>query len=203
MKYHELSDEAKGKAVEWMQESNIEHYDDSCVIDDWKALLSKLGFIDVNIWWSGFWSQGDGACFTGMWNAHWLDMLDSAADYTSADRAKEIMAYPTEIRGLFKLLDPVDDDWMNDYDSPIVTKCTLTHRGSYYHENSILFDFDNGPPTPDDAMREFSEWCQDLMRMIYKDLEADYEWATGVECAVEHIEMNDYDYDFNEEGEVQ
>jgi hypothetical protein len=201
MKYHELSDEAKGKAVEWMQESNIEHYDDSCVTDDWKALLGKLGFIDVNIWWSGFCSQGDGACFTGMWNAHWLDMLDSAADYTSADRAKEITAYPEKIRGLFKLLDPVDDDWMNDYDSPIVTKCTLIQRGSYYHENSILFDFDNGPPTSDDAMREFKEWCQDLMRMIYKDLEADYEWATGEECAVDHIEMNDYD--FNEEGEVQ
>jgi len=202
LKYAELSEKAKRKAVEWMQESNGEHFDGDCVIDEWKNLLGRLGFIDVNIFWSGFWSPGDGACFTGLWNALWLDTLDSAADYTSAARAKEITAYPEKIRGLFKLLDTVeDDDGMNDYESPIVTKCTLTHRGLYTHENCIEFDFDTGNAYPtDEAMREFKEWCQDLMRMIYKDLEADYEWVTGEEYAVEEIECNDYN--FNEEGEV-
>ena len=198
MRYAELSDEAKRKAVEWMQESNGEHFEPDHLIEEWKLLLGRLGFVDVDIYWSGFWSQGDGACFTGLWNALWLDMLDSATDYTSADRAKEITAYPEEVRGLYKLLSTVEDD---ETDSPIVTKCTLTHRGSYSRSNSVMFDFDTGPYAPDDAMHEFKEWCQDLMHMIYKDLEAEYEWVTGEEYAVEAIEINDYN--FNKEGEAQ
>jgi hypothetical protein len=38
------------------------------------------------------------------------------------------------------------------------------------------------------------------MHMIYKDLEAEYEWVTGEEYAVEAIDINDYN--FNEEGEA-
>jgi hypothetical protein len=199
MRYNELSDEAKRKAVKWMQESNGELFDGDFVIEEWKLLLGRLGFVDTDIRWSGFCSQGDGACFTGHWNALWLDMLDSAADYTSAERAKEITAYPEKIRGLFKLLDTVADD--EEQDSPIVTKCTLGHRGNYSHENSIDYTFDTGGAYPtQEAEEEFKEWCRDLMDMIYKDLEAEYEWVTGEEYAVEAIDINDYN--FNEEGEA-
>ena len=39
------------------------------------------------------------------------------------------------------------------------------------------------------------------MRMIYRDLEADYEWQMSDEAIVETIEANEYD--FNEEGEME
>jgi len=199
LKYAELSEKAQRKAVEWMQESNGEHFDGDCVIDEWKNLLGCLGFIDVNIFWSGFCSQGDGACFIGSWSVDWLE-LEKVPGYTSDERARELVAYPEKVRGLYKLLSTVEDD-EEDFESPIVTKCTLTHRGLYNHEHNIVFDFDSGPYASDDAMHEFKEWCQDLMRMIYKDLEAEYEWVTGEEYAVEAIECNDYN--FNEEGEVK
>ncbi len=93
MKYDELSEKAKRKAVEWMQESNGEHFDGDFVIDEWKNLLGGLGFTSIEIYWSGFCSQGDGACFTGSWSVDWLE-LEKVPGYTSDKRAKELVAYP-------------------------------------------------------------------------------------------------------------
>lgn len=33
------------------------------IYDDWKETLENAGFINPEIHFSGFWSQGDGACF--------------------------------------------------------------------------------------------------------------------------------------------
>jgi len=202
MKYHELSDKAKCKAVEWMQRCCSEGFDGEFVIEDWKSLLGCLGFHGIKIYWSGFWSQGDGACFQAKWSIDWVEW-DHIPNYTNEKRAKELVIYPEKVRGLYKLLSTIeDDDGMNDYESPIVTKCALTHRGLYNHENSIGFDFDTSAVYPtDEAKDEFEDWCKDMMRMIYKDLEAEYEWVTGEEYAVEAIELGEYN--FNEEGEVK
>lgn len=198
MRYNELSDEAKRKAVKWMQESNGEHFDGDFVIEEWKTLLDKLGFIAVDIRWRGFCSQGDGACFTASWSVDWLK-LEEVLGYTSDKRAKEITAYPEKVRGLYKLLSTVEDD--EEQESPIVVGASLEHRGHYCHANSIDYTFDTGCAYPTrEAEEEFKEWCQDLMHMIYKDLEAEYEWVTGEEYAVEAIDINDYN--FNEEGEA-
>lgn len=200
MKYADLSEKAKRKAVEWMQESNGEHFDGDFVIDEWKNLLGCLGFTDIDIFWSGFCSQGDGACFIGSWSVDWLG-LEKVPGYTSDERAKELVAYPEKVRGLYKLLSTIDED-EEDFESPVVVGATLKHRGHYYHENSIDYTFDTGYAYPtDDAETEFKDWCKDMMRMIYKDLEAEYEWVTGEEYAVDAIECNDYN--FNEEGEVE
>ena len=198
MRYNELSDEAKRKAVKWMQESNGEHFDGDFVIEEWKTLLDKLGFIAVDIRWRGFCSQGDGACFTASWSVDWLK-LEEVLGYTSDKRAKEITAYPEKVRGLYKLLSTVEDD--EEQESPIVVGASLEHRGRHCHANSIKYAFDTGGAYPTaDAEEEFKDWCRDLMHMIYKDLEAEYEWVTDEEYAVEVIDINDYN--FNEEGEA-
>lgn len=199
MRYAELSDEAKRKAVKWMQESNGEHFEPDHLIEEWTHLLYGLGFMETDIRWRGFCSQGDGACFTASWSVVWLK-LEEVPGYTSDKRAKEITAYPEKVRGLYKLLSTVDDD--EEQESPIVVGASLAHRGHYCHANSIDYTFDTGCAYPTrEAEEEFKEWCQDLMHMIYKDLEAEYEWVTGEEYAVEAIEINDYN--FNEEGELQ
>ena len=198
MRYNELSDEAKRKAVKWMQESNGEHFEPDHLIEEWTHLLYGLGFMETDIRWRGFWSQGDGACFTASWGVDGLE-LEEVPGYTSDERAKEITAYPEKVRGLYKLLSTVEDD--EEQESPIVVGASLEHRGHYCHENSIDYTFDTGGAYPtQEAEEEFKDWCRDLMHMIYKDLEAEYEWVTGEEYAVEAIDINDYN--FNEEGEA-
>ncbi len=63
--YDQLSDRAKSDFRSYY----AEHYSDSQwwsepVVAEWKWLLANKGFTDVEISWSGFWSQGDGASFT-------------------------------------------------------------------------------------------------------------------------------------------
>ena len=137
-------------------------------------LLEKLGFYKVEILWSGFWSQGDGACFEGYWGVNHMK-LDEVSGYTSEARAKEILAYPEKVRGLYKLLSEVVNEDEDDFESPIVVDASLRHHGNYYHANTVTFEPDQQPYPTDEAQEEFKDWCKDLMRMIYRDLEADYE----------------------------
>jgi hypothetical protein len=76
----ELSDAAKDKARAWYRQVGFDHDWFEFVYDDFERICSILG-IDLKtvpvrlygggtrqkpcIWFSGFWSQGDGACFEG------------------------------------------------------------------------------------------------------------------------------------------
>ena len=64
-KLNELSEHVQAKVIERLRLFNVEYfawYD--CEIDSWKEELETLGFIDADIRFSGFGSQGDGASFT-------------------------------------------------------------------------------------------------------------------------------------------
>lgn len=66
-KYDQLNERAKKRARDWYREGIDQNgypwYD--YIIDDWKTRLAAKGFEDVDIQFSGFYSQGDGASFTG------------------------------------------------------------------------------------------------------------------------------------------
>jgi hypothetical protein len=68
VEYDDLSDRAKEKAREWYTSNGIDYdwWEDVC--DTWKSRLNEMGFGSgpeyVNIGFSGFSSQGDGASFT-------------------------------------------------------------------------------------------------------------------------------------------
>ena len=66
-KYDQLDDSAKEKARQWWVNSENESGDNfwsEGIILEWKWLLKNKGFDDVDIAYSGFASQGDGASFT-------------------------------------------------------------------------------------------------------------------------------------------
>lgn len=65
IKFEDLSPEAQKVVIERNRHINTEdgNWDDS-VISDCKSKLEELGFDDVEIGYTGFWSQGDGASFT-------------------------------------------------------------------------------------------------------------------------------------------
>lgn len=62
--FDELTDAAKEKAREWFR--GIAEY----VIDDAKRIGALIGFEVDEIYWRGFWSQGDGACWSGSVTYH-------------------------------------------------------------------------------------------------------------------------------------
>jgi len=64
-KFNELSDEAKQKAIENLHDLNTSYDWDQFITDDFKEKMNAIGFVVSNTYFSGFWSQGDGACFEG------------------------------------------------------------------------------------------------------------------------------------------
>lgn len=65
LKFNELNDDQKKKVLDNLRNINVDHDEwNDFLIEDFKTKLESLGFIDIKVYWSGFWSQGDGASFT-------------------------------------------------------------------------------------------------------------------------------------------
>lgn len=204
MKFNELSKRAQQRAIEDAPQQLGEWFDGQWVTDEWKDILIALGFWDIQIHWSGFCSQGDGACFTGSWCASWVEP-NRLAYYISPNDPDKYGDFAQRMNGLCSLMVAAADDGgdslgetIEDELLPVVTHAKLAHVGRYNHENSIDFEVE---PYGNDAVRqEFIDWCKDLMRMIYKDLEETYEYETSEESARDYIAGNELDFD--EDGDT-
>ena len=62
-KYEELNDCAKEKARNWYRDGNDDNFWSECVIDDAKEVAALMGWEIDKVYYSGFWSQGDGASY--------------------------------------------------------------------------------------------------------------------------------------------
>ena len=190
-KFEELSEEAKLKAVEAVQ--NDEHY---LSYDWWDSsyewFKDKYGHLfDIDrIYFSGFWSQGDGAMFeySFLYEEVWLKLF-------------------------------LDDqkDWSDTRKAMILKYCCIsgkgTHRGHYYHENScshnvyIEADVDachtNIIDYVDEDLQEefedfFYDYYKNICRELYRTLEKDHEYLMSREAIEEHL--IGYDLEFEKNG---
>lgn len=193
------------------KEQLIEKYRDINVYDNWYDSVYEsfrddmlLHGIKVDeIYFSGFHSQGDGACFEGSVYA-WEVFLQSIGYNNPA------------------LIQLSADSWF--------TK--VSHKGYHYHENCTSFDHDWRTPDddmddetfidyysrylPDDVrgmvwlsvlktvdydklMEAIEDAFRDHMRALYRTLEAEYEYLTSDEAVWEAIVANELDTQPQEE----
>ncbi|EIM2934289.1 hypothetical protein K5Y72_003107 [Escherichia coli] len=97
--FDKLSDAQKEKAIDLIRErereSNNDFFADS-VIEDYKNdILPEYGIDDAVIYWSGFWSQGDGASIS--------------TDRVDIEKFLRKVKSLTKFRGIRKLFD-IDED---------------------------------------------------------------------------------------------
>jgi hypothetical protein len=197
-KYAELSDEAKERAREWLR--GLVETDDYAphVIDDFTTIAGYCGW-DINqrpvkligggtrydpaVWWSGFSSQGDGACFEGNWKA---SDVNTRALYKHAPKDEELCRIGREFAALKKAAPN--------------GSARVAQRGPGSHEGCTDFDFyDMGSERVADAREErLKKASRDLMRWVYRALEREYEYQTSDEQIAESIEANEYE--FTEDG---
>jgi len=62
-KFNELPEIIKEKVLDKQRNINTDNEWYEFTLDEWKTKLSEKGFTDAEIFFSGFCSQGDGACF--------------------------------------------------------------------------------------------------------------------------------------------
>lgn len=190
--FSELSPAAKANARDWYREASTDDsFGSECVIDDAKHVFAACGVTIDRIYYSGFWSQGDGACFEGTWLASDVKVGGVKDEAPVDEELHRIAAEFERIAALFPR-----------------ASFTVKHRGYYQHENCTEFSFcfpdddDNEMETTIASARaetDLTEAAKDAMRWIYRQLEKDYEWRNSDEQVDESILCNCYT--FTEEGE--
>lgn len=182
------------KLVEKFREHNIIHDWWDSTYEGFTVDMTAVG-IDVDkMYFSGFWSQGDGACFEGR-VTDWELMLQS-------------IGYNDPVLAKF-----AQDNWT----------FYSTHSGRYHHSNCMSFNDPlegtgeteewlisvYGPEKDDDDLRNrvwaakltqfdfeqiHNELCEAFKSHaddLYKMLEDEYEFLTSEECILESLNAND------------
>jgi hypothetical protein len=216
-KFTELGDAAKERAREWYRRGlGEDNYFAESVIED-AAIIADLMGIDLRkrsvrlmgggtrqepaIHWSGFWSQGDGACFEGDWHACNVKPGAVAAHVGDSEQCREVKRIAAELERLAL-------EWPD-------LRFVCRHSGHYSHEHSVSFDVDGltkgdgegdfrdltaeEQASADSTEEDLKEAARDFMRWIYRQLEQEYEYTRSDEQVDESIIANEYE--FTEDGE--
>lgn len=185
----ELSEEARRKALDDFKSKTMEWIDLDSETSEMKRLLEMFGFNDVKVYYSGFWSQGDGASFTGSYK-HVVGGLKAVKEEFTGTWFKDVIEY-------LELLEAINK------------KCfysllyRIDSRGNYCHANTMNIHY------IDDyrGNRDFSKYEDDLLEYtraigneFYSMLEKSYDGYLSDESLIENIENNEYE--FYENGEL-
>lgn len=185
--FDELSEAAQKKALEACRDFQVEDRWYDFTYEYITEILEILGFSEVKISFSGFWSQGDGASFTGKYtyNPEW---------------EKALLAYA-----------PTDTKW-KEFGTALecLAKKLLKHaKGSlqaeisrgdhrYSHENTgsyyVWSSEDMYADIPDGIEGSFMDTCKNMMRYIYSTLEEEYTYLTSDDVVKETILANEYEF---------
>lgn len=178
--FSELSDTAKERAVQDYSETlDTEWFD--YIIEHWQEKLASIGFINAEIYFSHFYSQGEGAGFISDIDTDLMcDALILCAD-----------SYQ-------------DAKWINAareaFETGMLELTAITHHGHYYHANSYRFEQSNY--LQDNAAGErIVQIFDDIEHVRYQlceqiriDLIKAYEYQTSEEQIEEISDINDWYY---------
>ena len=179
--FNELSDTAKERARQKYREQGFDYEWYGGTFDDAKNCLNLAGFKIERIFFSGFSSQGDGACFEGTWSAEAARPVKAMKQHAPTDkRLHAIAAAAREIAKRDK-----------------AAYAVIEHRGHYYHEYETDFSVDY---ERDDTEAAVVEVSREAMRWIYRRLEAEYDWLNADEQIDDSIRANEYE--FNADGSL-
>lgn len=200
-KFSELSYEAKERAREWYRETlDYDWWD--FVYEDFQEIAKILGIeiatrqsplmgggtrAEPEIFFSGFSSQGDGACYCGRYS------------YAPGCR-KKIREHAPQDAELHRIADGLFElQRRHRYR----IEARITTSGRYSHSHTMQFDVSNsvtGHEFPDEVNKELAELLRDLADWLYAQLEREYEWLTADEQVDDSIEANEYE--FHENGTI-
>lgn len=189
--YAELTDSAKETARDWWRGCENQDFDTDSTFDDAAQIAAMLGIefrqrpvklmngatrYDPAIYWSGFSSQGDGACFEGSYSF-------------AKGAAAAIAAYAPQDSTLAKIATRLTAIQRRAF---YRISCAISHRDRYCHARTMAFEFDGATEAQEseiaDCLRDFADW-------IYAQLESEYDYRMSDENVAECIEINDYEFD--------
>lgn len=174
-------DEVKEKAIEENRYINVD-FDNwgDYVIEEWKEKLKNIGFCNAKIYFSGFFSQGDGACFDND-------------------------AYHMDLDLLLKNVDLTDEEREKIYNLKSDFELTIERIGFHYcHENTRVINLEQFYIEDEESknlLYHFENLLEDLREslcvQIYEDLEKEYYSLTSDDAVYETLQANEYYFEEN------
>lgn len=199
--FEELGPDAQAKARDWYCEIAPHHGWWQWVYDDFEIICRCLGItikqIPMNgraptsrtrrcIWFSGFWNQGDGACFEGSWR---YEPGSSLA----------IRAHAPQDSALHEIADRLQAVQKRNFYQLVAD---IRHRDRYYHAYCMDIRVERDTLTwqamTEDAEEIVIDIMRDLAKWLYRTLEAEYEFLTSDAEIDAALKANGYT--FTQEG---
>ena len=203
--FSELSDKAKQKALDYFREGACtDSWWHDAIFEDCARIFDILGIVShrVERWhncttgksgsrevkpdisFSGFWSQGDGASFEGTW-------------YYRRGMAKAMRAYAPQDSELQEIAEGLQEMQRRTF---YKLSARIVRTDSHYcHENTVGFEFeidgDSWRAISEDVTGGVENYMRRLMRWIYRQLEAEYNYQTSDEAIMETIDANEYEFE--------
>lgn len=197
--FDELSDSAKEKARQWYRECSAHDPDFAEFVFEDAANVAELMGLDIrqrrvklmngdyrhepSIYYSGFSSQGDGACFEGSYR-YKAGALKAVKAYAPLD---------TRLHGIARDLQLAQ--------KPVFYTGTAStsHSGHYYHSGCMQVSADVDSRFSGKLACEFEEAVKEALRdfadWIYSQLENEYNYQNSDEQVDESILGNEYEFD--------
>lgn len=188
--YDELSDAAKEAARDWYRQGALAYdwwdsvyYDADQIAKILGIEIDRRGKYSPAIYFTGFYSQGDGACFEGSY------------EYAKGAH-KRIREYAPLDDELHSIADRLFDLQRRNF---FQLSANVTHRGRYCHEYCTSIDvFRNGDDADSDTAEDLADILRDFMRWIYRQLEKEHDFLLSDETIEESIRAAECLFD--EEG---
>ena len=174
-KFEDLEEDAKESAMNEYREGFLDYEWWECVCEDAKEIGKLMGIEIDNIYFSGFCSQGDGACFEGDYE-YKKGSVKAIKDYAPLD---------TELHQIAM------DLAMIQRPAFYGLTATVKQYGRYFSTNIDVYKewHDYATINQEDAI---TETLRDYMHWIYKRLESEFDWLNSDEQIAESIEINEH-----------
>ena len=184
-KFDELSESAKQKAIDDYRQDGFDHDWWDAVYEDAKQIGEVIGIEIDNIYFSGFSSQGDGACFEGKY-AYAKGSAKEIKDHAPQD--EELHRIARDLQKLQK---------KNFYSLSAKVKQSGHYSHEYCTEIEVYDNLNSYGDVTIETEKALSELLRDFMRWIYKQLEQDWDYLSSDEQIIETIQANEWEFDEN------
>ncbi len=184
-KFNELSESAKQHAIEKLYDINTDYEWYQFTFEDITTIGALMGIEIDKIYFSGFSSQGDGACFVGNY-AYKKNSVKSVIEYAPQD---------VELHRIVKGLLAIQKH--NFY----TITANVKHSGHYYHSRCTDIEVykENNQGMQDylsnSDNESITELLRDFMNWIYKQLNTEYDYLTSESAIIDTINSNEYEFD--------
>lgn len=173
------------------------------IIDNFIEFMELLGiYVKKNeVYYSGFYSQGDGASFECYVDV--IDFFKNNGNEHDIMNALKIESHPF-CNNDSKIMDIVDNLLDTYKKFPKLLIHINRYVGHYYHSETMYVDSydyddeDNNQISNSDienASKEILSYLKEFAGILYKKLEDDYNYFTSDECVFETLVENEYMFD--------